>query len=124
MTPAERSKKYRENHLEQIKSYKKDYYNKNKEVYRERKFKTLYKMSFYDYNKLFEKQGYTCAICGCTKSNGDKLFPVDHCHNTGKVRGILCRLCNVGLGHFKDDRSILQKAIEYLNNKEAIYGKA
>lgn len=43
------------------------------------------------------------------------IFVVDHDHETGKVRGLLCNSCNVMLGHSKDDVAILQKGIEYLN---------
>ena len=68
---------------------------------------------------LFEKQNFSCAICNkpLLKTTGRKDIPhVDHCHSTGKVRGILCFSCNVSLGHFKDDVKLLQKAIDYLNN--------
>jgi len=60
-----------------------------------------------------------CVICG-----SEEKLVVDHCHNTNKVRGMLCNHCNRGLGHFKDDPKLLEFARIYLlfyseNNKEA-----
>lgn len=69
------------------------------------------------YSALMESQCGRCAICGCEsgKNNrGDKLA-VDHCHNTGKIRGLLCHKCNTAIGLMKDDRRALQAAIEYLS---------
>lgn len=50
-----------------------------------------------------------CLICGATKA-----LHIDHCHETGRVRGRLCRNCNFGLGNFRDDPSLLLRAIQYL----------
>lgn len=65
--------------------------------------------------KLFLKQEGKCAICN-QKPTGKRGLAVDHCHKTGTVRGLLCHGCNVSLGQFKDDISILNNAIEYLRN--------
>ena len=62
---------------------------------------------------LFETQGGSCAICGAS------LFDtchVDHCHTSKKVRGLLCRQCNHGLGKFNDSTDILLNAIAYLES--------
>ena len=61
---------------------------------------------------LLNKQGGTCAICPSTTK-----LSVDHCHDTGKVRGILCHTCNVGLGMFHNDVEKLRAAIAYLENQ-------
>lgn len=68
-----------------------------------------------EYLNLLEKQDYKCAICGKAHSEekGKRLF-VDHCHDTGKIRGLLCSACNVGLGHFRDSAEIIEKAIKYV----------
>lgn len=69
-----------------------------------------------DYHDILEKQGGGCAICG-NKDPGDrrlKRFHVDHCHETGKVRGLLCITCNMGIGKFKDNPDYLILAAEYL----------
>lgn len=71
-----------------------------------------------DYNKLVEKQNGLCAICGQVETVENQFGPrslcVDHDHKTGKVRGLLCSLCNHLLGNAKDNLEILQKAITYL----------
>jgi hypothetical protein len=64
------------------------------------------------WDAIFEKQGKVCAICG----SSSKTWHTDHCHTTGKVRGILCFGCNVGLGNFRDDVTRLDAAIKYLND--------
>jgi hypothetical protein len=71
-----------------------------------------YGISLEEYRTLVEKQKGLCLIC--QKAPEDKALAVDHCHATGRVRGLLCIPCNVGLGNFKDDPKLLQKAAEYL----------
>lgn len=69
-----------------------------------------------DYEAIFDAQGRVCRICGTGENRGvSATFPVDHCHVTGKVRGILCNCCNWLVGQAKDDTRLLQAAIEYLN---------
>jgi hypothetical protein len=80
-----------------------------KEWQKEYDLQRAYGISTEQYNKM-AKHG--CAICGDTKS---KLC-VDHCHSTGRVRGILCTTCNTGLGMFKDNKQVLEKAIAYLSS--------
>lgn len=65
-----------------------------------------------EYDTKLERQKYRCAICG-SKANKRKLA-VDHCHATGAIRDLLCSLCNVGLGAFRDVPELLEKAAEYL----------
>jgi hypothetical protein len=59
---------------------------------------------------LIEQQERKCAICGTEP----KLWHLDHCHMTGRVRGMLCQPCNHALGLFKDNKETLQNAINYL----------
>jgi hypothetical protein len=65
------------------------------------------------YNEIFSNQGEKCAICG-TEEQGKRKFHVDHNHNTGTVRAILCQNCNFLIGNCKEDVDILQSAISYL----------
>jgi len=68
------------------------------------------------YVELLNKQGGGCAICGAIANKSGKRLPVDHCHNTGKNRGILCDKCNRGVGLMNDDPTLLRKAIAYLES--------
>lgn len=54
-----------------------------------------------------------CSICG-----SEERLVVDHCHNSGEVRGMLCNHCNRGLGHFRDNPETMLNAIAYLRSKE------
>ncbi len=75
-------------------------------------FKRMYNITYDDFETLWIDQEYKCAICD---SNISEKFNVDHCHTSGKVRGILCWDCNIGLGKFKDKIINLERAIKYLN---------
>lgn len=65
--------------------------------------------------QMLAAQNGVCAICGKepTKGRGRKLH-IDHDHETGKRRGLLCNGCNTGIGSLGDDVSRLQRAIKYL----------
>ena len=97
-------------------NYSKGYYSRyvaqNPNYYKMRNLKK-YGLTLQDYNDLLWKQNYKCALCKTDNHNGNG-WHIDHCHNSNKVRGILCNNCNVGLGHFKDDVKLLKVAIEYL----------
>ena len=82
-------------------------------------YKVRYNLSMETYKQMLENQNYVCAICGKPETSknavGDiKPLAVDHCHSTGKIRGLLCHKCNVLLGKASDDVSILENAIKYL----------
>lgn len=66
------------------------------------------------YNSLLNSQNFSCAICNKHESESYKKLAVDHDHETGKIRGILCENCNMALGNFKDSIENLQNAINYL----------
>lgn len=80
--------------------------------------KKNYGMTASEYETLREGQNSRCAICGFDETvaiRGKRLsLAVDHCHASGRVRGLLCTACNRALGGFKDDPSILRAAIAYL----------
>lgn len=124
MTNKTKAQKWREDNRDKLLKQKREWYYKNKEHQRElarkNNRKKWYGLEHVDYLRMLEIQNYCCAICGkpeTTKnpSGGIKPLAVDHCHKTGKIRGLLCNTCNTALGKFKDDPSILQSAINYLN---------
>jgi len=86
-------------------------------AYRNQHLKRLYGITLDDYNQMLTEQNDCCAICKTTEPGGKHgKFMVDHCHDTGKVRGLLCKRCNIGLGEFNDDTSLLEKAVLYLRS--------
>jgi hypothetical protein len=136
-------RKYRETHKEQLKAYRqrtrdaakermdrfmfknaekqKEYYReytkRNRERVRARNILKLYGITLEEWSMVFSLQGNKCAICESTEpGNRQGGWSCDHDHRTNKFRGILCNVCNVMLGHAKDDISILEKAIAYLKN--------
>lgn len=64
--------------------------------------------------ELLDEQLGLCAICDKVVMNS-KLNHLDHCHESGEIRGVLCHNCNVGLGHFRDSPELLVRAINYVN---------
>lgn len=80
---------------------------------RRRDRKRTHGISLEIYNDMLEVQGGTCAICNLPCKTG-KSLAVDHSHDTGAIRGLLCINCNTGLGHFKDNLDLLSRAMKYL----------
>lgn len=95
------------------------FYVKNPDKSKEYTLKYKYNLTQEQYDQMLEKQHGVCKICKqpeTTVARGKQLtLAVDHCHATGAVRGLLCVGCNTGLGHFKDDPSLLTAAIDYIN---------
>ena len=115
-----RKKKWTDRTIEEVearKKYAKKWREDNKEHLRNQRLIKEFGIDMNDYNLLLESQNYRCAICKSTETGrkDTEHFSVDHCHKTGKVRGLLCKSCNIMLGEAKDDCNILSKAINYLN---------
>jgi hypothetical protein len=85
------------------------------EVARRNKLKITYGISEEIYDEMLAAQGGACAICDATKDKNQPHFGVDHDHDTGKVRGILCSQCNRALGLFKDSPELLRGALRYMD---------
>lgn len=68
-------------------------------------------ISLEEYELRYREQGGVCAIC---RSACPKALAADHCHTTGKIRGLLCTRCNVGIGMFRDSVRLLFRAVTYL----------
>jgi hypothetical protein len=83
------------------------------EVMRRAHLRAKYGLTPADYDRMLAGQGGGCAICGELAADGQSLH-VDHCHDTGRVRGLLCFNCNAGLGMFDHDGARLDAAATYL----------
>ena len=137
-------KLYRETHQNSLKKDKREWYLKNRErilasrkiynklnkmkiqersiasrinnpqKYKNHHYKSNFNITLDDYHNMLSTQNSCCAICGKHKSENKLNLSVDHCHKTGKIRGLLCSNCNFGIGNLKDSIINLQKAILYL----------
>ena len=87
---------------------------KNYEKIRDRELRKRYGITNEDFSLLLTKQNGVCAICKRTDGT-KKYLSVDHCHTTGKVRGLLCSGCNKGIGLLNDSCALLESAKEYLS---------
>jgi hypothetical protein len=83
--------------------------DKNKLYFRNVKLLKRYGISLEEYGQMLKVQDGRCKIC-----NKEKVLHVDHCHASNKIRGLLCQHCNNGLGCFKDDPILIDRALEYL----------
>lgn len=72
-----------------------------------------FKITVAEYETMLLKHQGVCKICGRVEKN--RRLAVDHCHKTGRIRGLLCGMCNKGLGSFKDSIELLNLAIKYLH---------
>lgn len=141
MTGKESDKRYYAKHREECRAYGKKYYAGHREKIlasrnrynvehredaraRSKKHSKLrYGLSPGDYDRLFAEQGGRCAICGKHQTEFKKRLFIDHDHETGVVRGLLCIKCNGMLGYAKDNMGILLNAVEYLERADEESGK-
>ena len=94
-------------------NYKLQVERKGKDYVKSRSIKNSYKISLDDYNKMLLEQDNKCKTCNISFT--DSVKPnVDHCHSTGRVRGLLCSSCNKALGFVKDNTETLNNLIKYL----------
>lgn len=82
----------------------------NYEVY----IKRVFNLSIEEYQDIYKAQNGQCAICELNFLSLDRRPDIDHCHTTGKVRGLLCSFCNTAIGLLKDGPDLSIKAATYL----------
>ena len=97
----------------------KERYRKNPEGFREKSFIRTYNITIKDYNLLLQQQNMVCAICKKPEirkhKNGKKYnMAIDHDHNTGKIRGLLCNKCNTSLGLLDENIQNMKNMIKYI----------
>lgn len=110
----EYSRKWAKDNPEKLKARKRRWYKKYKRELRDAKLRKLYGVSLEEYEEMLKIQNNVCAICGKPPRKGKRSLSVDHDHKTGKVRGLLCNNCNLGLGKFQDNSHITDRATDYL----------
>jgi hypothetical protein len=113
------SRRYRRAHKDEINARQREKYWTDPE-FREQQKRKARRISDDVYDLLFARQGGVCAI---GKHRSDRRLYADHCHTTGKLRGLLCSNCNTGLGFYHDDVDRLLAAAAYLWCRVAIPGR-
>lgn len=92
----------------------------NPEAHFYARLRVVYGLTRTQYDEMLVKQGGVCAACERpekVKMRGKlKRLSVDHCHRSGRVRGLLCAGCNAGIGHFRDDPALLRKVATWLES--------
>jgi hypothetical protein len=86
----------------------------NKNVLKNSTLQKLYGITLQEYEDLLKMQNGVCAICGCPEIESNFGLHVDHNHETGQVRGLLCKNCNIALGITRESKEILFSMINYL----------
>ena len=111
------TEKYRKQNLNLYAKASKKHWEKLSENKRHSRWLNRYGITKNKYEEMYKLQNGLCLICKQQCSSGQNLS-VDHCHKTGKVRGLLCKKCNSALGMLNDDISYFENAIAYLRNFE------
>lgn len=109
------SLKYKANNREYMKAYSKKWRQDNKDKVVDTRLKHKYGITLDDYNEMFAIQEGCCGICGKHQSELNTKLHVDHCHESGKVRSLLCGNCNIALGLVNEDANILLAMLGYIN---------
>ncbi len=91
------------------KSYKEKHRDKYAIIQKTSELKTRYGLSYERYEEMLKEQEGKCATCGKTE-----LLCVDHDHETNEVRGLLCQKCNIAIGLLMEDKTTINKILEYL----------
>lgn len=107
-------KKYYQLNKEKILQQNREKYAKDPNYFKDIDLKKTYGINLDQYNNLLSRQGESCAICKRPKNEFTKALAVDHCHKTGKIRGLLCANCNRAVGNLKDSAVNAESAASYL----------
>lgn len=97
-----------------VKEKKQAKYKRDKSKVRDSRLKMKFGISLEEYNNKLKEQNGICPGCGMTPEQNGKDFAVDHNHETGMVRGLLCSRCNAGLGFLQDNINICNNIIRYI----------
>lgn len=112
------SKQRKQSHCKKCNHFARSKWAKNNKtaanlVARKSRFKILYNITENDYIMLLKEQKFLCKICNLEHSESKPLC-VDHCHETGKIRGLICKSCNNAIGLLKHNITVIQNALNYL----------
>lgn len=115
--------KWRKNNKERKNEYAKEYYQENKDRMNVRRIERLYGLSPEEHQRMKDEQGNLCKLCnqpetGTNAMNGKiQELCIDHCHDTGKVRGLLCRRCNHLIAALGDTEQSIERVFHYMKGE-------
>jgi hypothetical protein len=97
---------------------------RGKRSIKDSKLRASYGIGLATFEALLHNQGDACALCGEPETRAStvgkrRVLCVDHCHDTGLVRGLLCAKCNSAIGHMRDDPALMRRAAEYVERHMA-----
>ena len=122
-----RDKDRRAANLDKYRERARQRYARDPDAKTSRDMKSKYGIDLETYNQILDAQGGVCDICGLpetAKLKGKvKRLAIDHCHETGEIRALLCQSCNTMLGRAKDSPDLLRKAADYLESHHARLGR-
>jgi hypothetical protein len=113
----EYNKKYAQRHKSEVNKHNRKSYYKHKDERRTYYIEKTYGINKKDFDRLMVLQNNRCGICKILIEAGNHKSCIDHDHKTGKVRGLLCSNCNLGIGYFKEDILVLESSINYLKGE-------
>lgn len=113
-----RHQQWVEENREQVNRYARQRYKNDPHRYMEYERRGHYGMAPGEYARMLAEQKGRCAICGTDDPAPRRNFAVDHCHETGLVRGLLCGKCNTGIGQLQHSIDIILSAARYLVRKD------
>ena len=107
---------------EELLEYQSTYYQRNKKKIldrmRDQTMQKMYGINVQEFERMKEEQNHKCAICEVDFKSLARQPDIDHCHEHGHVRGLLCWTCNGGLGQYNDDPELMRKAADYLEKNK------
>lgn len=113
-----RNRKWYKENRNNVKNQRHEYYKENRDcLLKQRRIiylKRLYNITPQEYDIMLELQGSVCIICGKTPKENGKRLAVDHDHETGKIRDLLCDGCNKALGYLNDSPEMCERMKLYL----------
>ncbi len=110
----ERGRRYRAKNVEKERARCRAYAKANPDKARAKHLRATYGITIQCYEQALISQNHQCKICGLPWADRTRDFQIDHDHATGKVRGLLCHLCNKGLGMFGDKPQLMVNAALYV----------
>ena len=102
------------------KEYQAAYRKANREKKSSLELYRRYGVTLEDHDRLLRKQNFCCAVCRTPSVSYSTRLAVDHCHDTGKIRGLLCSGCNIGIGMLADSPEMLRTAAKYIESSDCV----